>query len=294
MKTKPNKKTTGKGWAILDIRWLFRAAVRGLRPGRFRGEKPSGRGVVFVKRGQFVPGRDPITSIDWKTIFMSRPVSVFREKPRNTVNVFLVDVSLSMFSSAHEHRTKKDIADLIIGLAPASAHEGNYVGLIAFDHTVRESHYHYHGPGGLRGLVEKIRNLEPEPADQAGRKTDLGPALALAAEFGLRNAQIFILSDFNFPCACQRELEMVCSSNSVIPLVVSDRWDDTPWLPKGAYIMASDAETGESGCFRNLAKNTSFLEVFDSLGLPYLTIYADETEEEIIGRLVEFAAMRRF
>src|SRR5687768_10115342 len=152
--------------AIRNLELRARTVVEGFWHGLHRSPY-HGFSVEFTEYRPYTPGDDP-RYLDWKLV--GRTDRYFIKKFEDETNLrcqLLIDGSRSMTFGSRGY-TKADYAHTFAAtLAHFLHHQGDAVGLLTFDETVREYLPPRHRPGHLRQLMLALE----KPA--GGQATDL-------------------------------------------------------------------------------------------------------------------------
>lgn len=217
--------------------------VGGSRPGAHRGSG-LGSGGVFAAHRRLFDHPDP-RRLDLRASLRDPHRDWLVRLPAARVAVpvqAVVDVSASMHFGPG--RRKLEVAaDFVEALGASAYRAGDPVGLVAFDHAVRDDLLlpPRHSRGAGLQMAERLRALPlPQPPQPAAGAAALGQAVAgLSGRAGL----VFLVSDFHWPLdglpAVLEQLAPAC----VVPLVVWDPAETTP-PEERAWVAVRDAESG--------------------------------------------------
>lgn len=159
----------------------------------------------FESLRDYAPGDDPRT-LDWKaSARRGRPIVRQFQVERGQELILLVDCGRRMASTAavgsSRGWTKLDHAlDAALQLAAVALQEGDRVGLLAFDSSVRAWVPPSRGARAFQRMVETVFDLEP-----SGREADLARALREVGIRHRRRAMVVILSDVADPLSVDRQ-----------------------------------------------------------------------------------------
>lgn len=165
---------------------LVAGAVAGGYSSVFRGA-----GQEFDEVREYVDGDDPRT-VDWNvTARVGRPYVKKYVDERELTVLFLLDLSASMNGGFGVWSARQTAARVCACLALSAVTNNDKVGLIAFSQTVDK----YVPPKkGLSHVLRIIRDCLALKGSSA--RTELTPALELAASVVRRRAILFLVSDF--------------------------------------------------------------------------------------------------
>jgi uncharacterized protein (DUF58 family) len=150
-----------------------------------------GSGIEFDEVREYVEGDDQ-RSVDWNvTARVGRPYIKKYVEERELTVVFLVALSASSRGGAGRRSVREAAAELSACLALSAIRNNDKVGLIAFTDAVERYVPPKKGIGHVLRIVRDCLALEP-----SGTKTNLVPALELAARVLRRRAILFLVSDF--------------------------------------------------------------------------------------------------
>ena len=165
---------------------------RGLVEGSFTGQHKSphrGASVEFAEYRKYVPG-DDIRHIDWRVYARSDRFYLKEFEADTNLRCHLVlDCSASM-GFAGAHGSKIDYArHLAATLAYLLVHQGDFIGLTAFNDQVMEEIPARGNPAHLRNIFDTLERLQPRGP------TDLVANLHTLAERCKRRALVVVISD---------------------------------------------------------------------------------------------------
>lgn len=150
-----------------------------------------GAGLSFDAVREYADGDDPRT-VDWNvTARMGRPFVKTYVEERDLTVLFLLDLSPSMGGGFGLWSARQTAARVVACLALSAVRGGDKVGLVGFGRQVEA----YARPA--RGRAHALRLVRDCLALRSREtRTDLAPALALAAQAERRRAVVFVISDF--------------------------------------------------------------------------------------------------
>ncbi|HPR83113.1 MAG TPA: DUF58 domain-containing protein [Pontiellaceae bacterium] len=214
-----------------------RHAVNDVFAGRYHSVF-KGRGMEFDEVREYVPG-DDIRAIDWNvTARTGVPhIKKFIEEREMTV-MLLIDISGSNdFGSTGQ--LKRDLAAEVAALLAFSATRNNdRIGLILFSDRVEKYIPPHKGTAShVLRIIREVLYHEPQ-----SRQTDARPALDFLNHTSHRKAVTFLISDFIFPVACEKELKITARRHDLIAVAIADR-HERAW-PKAGVIEWCDPESG--------------------------------------------------
>lgn len=282
---------TNKQPKNIQEKWKLLKTIRGWLSGRFNSNKHWTGGAVFSKQAYFVPGRDPISSIDWKTICQARPQSKFQERKRNTDTYFLVDISRSMLFSSNPHRNKKDIAEILLSLAWASVNDGNNVTIIGFNKRKAIELKRSLNPSQCVNTIQQIMDYSPETAEEA-RGTNLGSALNELANNGTADSVIFIISDFLTDNNYGKALARLKSRNVIAAISIEDGADRLA-KKRGVYFAVRGLENGRIKHIKFAEKKQEHTGIFKELNIRHLEFDTGDSDEKIVKKIISYFRNRR-
>jgi uncharacterized protein (DUF58 family) len=220
-----------------EFRYRLPRRVGGQRPGTHAGTA-LGTGLEFLRHARLFDRPDP-RRLDLRASLSDLRgdwlVRVNRQRAAVTVRL-LADVSASMrFGTPPKIEL---VADFAQALGHSAFRVGDPVGLLAFDHRVREDAHV--PPWRGRGIGEAMAALLRGARSGAGGIDGL---LAAAAQVGGRPGLVFLASDFHWPLARLGDALDALAPAHVVPLVVWDAAELHPPARDGLAPLA-DAETG--------------------------------------------------
>lgn len=209
---------------------LVAGAVAGGYSSVFRGA-----GQEFDEVREYVDGDDPRT-VDWNvTARVGRPYVKKYVDERELTVLFLLDLSASMSGGFGVWSARQTAARVCACLALSAVTNNDKVGLIAFSQPVDK----YVPPKkGLSHVLRIIRDCLALEGSKA--RTDLTPALELAASVVRRRAILFLISDF-MVSGWQETLSLIARRHDVIAVRLL-----TPELtpPDAGLLRVRDPESG--------------------------------------------------
>ena len=181
--------------ALMRIRSLelrARVVVEGFLNGLHRSPY-HGFSVEFTEYRPYTPGDDP-RYLDWKVL--ARSDRTFIKKFEDETNLrchLLVDRSRSMEFGTVGYSKAEYAVTLAATLAHFLARQGDAVGLLSFDETVRE----YLPARARNGHLRQVMLALEKPA--GGRSTDLVAPLEQMARLVRKRGMLVLISDFLAP-----------------------------------------------------------------------------------------------
>lgn len=232
---------------VEEFHYRLPATLGGQRPGAHRGSS-LGAGQAFAAHRRLFDHPDP-RRIDLRASVRDVRgewwVRIQRQRVAMAVHA-VVDVSASMHFGARRSKLEV-VADFIEALGHSAFRTGDALGLLAFDHAVRDDLWTppRHSRGGGTAMADALRRCEAESAyqhDHAHEQTARALGRATAALAG-RQGLVFVVSDFHWPLeplhGALEQLAPAC----IVPIVV---WDPAEVEPPASHALValSDAETG--------------------------------------------------
>lgn len=225
-------------------------------PGRFGGQRPGAHQGTSLGAGQgFAAHRRLFDHADPRRIDLRASLRDVRgdwlvrvQRQRVAVPVQVVaDVSASMHFGARRSKLEV-VADFVEALGHSAFRAGDAVGLLAFDHGVRDDLYAppRHSRGTGTALAQALRHCAAESTfqpDASHLHTPQALSSAVARIAG-RGGLVFLVSDFHWPLEPLVGVLGQLAPACVVPLVV---WDPAETEPPAAHTLLalSDAETGQ-------------------------------------------------
>jgi hypothetical protein len=231
-----------------EFHYRLPASFGGQRPGAHRGTS-LGTGLAFAAHRRLLDHPDP-RRIDLRASVRDGRgdwlVRIQRQRVAVPVHA-VVDVSASMRFGARRSKLQC-VADFVEALGHSAFRCGDPVGLLAFDHDLRDDLYTpaRHSRGAGVAMAQALRDCDAAPDDPAGRApapTAHGLRQA-AARLAGRGGLVFLVSDFHWPLEPLHTVLEQLAPACVVPLVVWDPAETEP-PPARALVAVSDAETGE-------------------------------------------------
>lgn len=174
--------------SISGMELRARAVVEGFLSGLHRSPY-KGFSVEFAEYRQYTPGDDP-RHIDWKVYARTDRfyVKEFEEETNLSCHI-LLDLSRSM-TYASKNVTKLEYASyLAASLAFLMSRQRDAIGLVTFDHDIREHIPAKLRAGHLHTILKTLEKLQP------GDRTDIARPLHLIADFLRKKGMVILISD---------------------------------------------------------------------------------------------------
>ncbi len=203
-----------------------------------------GAGLEFHEVREYVEGDDP-RSVDWNvTARMGRPYVKKYVDERELTLLFVLDLSASMSGGFGAWSAREVAARVCACLALAAVRNNDKVGLIAFSQAVDRYVPAKKGAGHALRIVRDCLALSGSSA-----RTDLVPALELAARVVRRGAILFLISDFLFG-GFGKELALCARRHDVIAVRLLGPELEPPFVAGGVaggagLMRVRDPESGE-------------------------------------------------
>lgn len=216
----------------------------GSRPG-MHGSRREGQGLSFARHGPLLDHPDP-RRLDLRASLRSVPrewlVRINRQRSAVTLEA-VVDVSASMHVGPTSTRGKLGVAeDFVTALGTSAFRSGDRVGMMAFDHTRRDTLRV--SARAARGIgVAMAESLDVCDARDA-RAGSLAGLTACAEAASGSAALVFIVSDFHWPLDGIGAALDTFAAKRIVPIVL---WDGSELEPPGSrsgWVTLADAENG--------------------------------------------------
>ncbi|MCS7305377.1 MAG: DUF58 domain-containing protein [Thermoguttaceae bacterium] len=172
---------------VLRARQIVEGYMTGLHRSPYRGFS-----IEFAEHREYAPG-DDLRYLDWKVFGRTDKFYLKQfEAETNLVCYLVVDASRSMsYQSAQAPWSKWEYAQaLAAALAYLVLAQQDSVGLVTFDHQVRNIVRPGAHPSHLKEILTGLEQIQPEG------KTSIAPVLDELAERFVRRGLVVILSDF--------------------------------------------------------------------------------------------------
>jgi len=215
--------------------------TRRLLAGGFMGGGRSsvkGAGLEFEQMRDYVAG-DDVRYIDWNASSrLDRLVVREYIEEKNKTILLVVDVSSSMFFGSPKGHTKQEnVQQLASVLALVSSYAQDKVGLVMFSDRVECFVPPRQGTHHVRAIMEHLFSHVP-----AHSGTSMRAALDFVARLKMRNALVFLISDFLDESPAQ-QLCMVANKHDLITILCKDAYEYA--LPAVGLLPVMDTESGE-------------------------------------------------
>lgn len=174
--------------SIAGMELRARAVVEGFLAGLHRSPY-KGFSVEFAEYRQYTPGDDP-RHIDWKVYARTDRfyVKEFEEETNLSCHI-LLDLSNSMTFSSGKLTKLQYASYLAASLAFLMSRQRDSVGLITFDHEIRQQLPAKLRPGHLHALLIILDQLVP------GERSNIGEPLHHIADFLNKKGMVILISD---------------------------------------------------------------------------------------------------
>lgn len=196
-----------------------------------------GSGFEFDQLREYQQG-DDVRFIDWKSSARMDKLMVrqyIEERSRSIV--LLVDISASSFFGSTQKNKYEVLSELAAVLALAGSYAHDHIALLLFSDTVELFIPPGNGQKHVHHLLEKLFTYQPKQV-----KTSLTAALEYVAGLHLKNAIVFVLSDFIGP-SFKKALCVVAKRYDLIAVRCLDKNEIA--LPAVGFLHVVDSETGQ-------------------------------------------------
>lgn len=268
--------------------------------GLLRGDYRSlfyGHGLDIADLREY-QAEDDVRAIDWNvTARMDTPYVRQYVEDREITAWFLLDLSPSMDFGTVEKQKRAVLIEVVATLARLLTRHGNRVGAVLYGQSERM----IPARGGRLQVLRVVNDLLAQsPLDRAPLTN-----LTRLVESGLhaikRRSLVVLVSDFISAPGWERPLRLLSQRHDVIAVRL---WDPREVdLPDIGPIVMQDAETGEQlyvdtgdrrfrQRFRELAQRRADA-IDEALAQAQVSPLALSTDEDLVGALVRFNALRR-
>ena len=251
-----------------------------------------GAGFEFDQIREYQPG-DDVRFIDWKgSARLDKLMTRQYIEERSRALMLVVDVSGSSFFSSGRRSKHEVMAEVAGVLALAGDFAKDRVGLLLFSDIVELFVPPKHGQKHVQYILEQLFGFEPKHT-----KTSVTVALEYLAKFSLRDAIVFLISDFiSSPFA--KPLQITAKKYEMIAMRCLDKNERT--MPSVGFLPVADDETGQLATL-DLRKKRSKVgafcgqrlfeqnRLFNQCGIDLLEI---KSEQRYINDIVRFFKKR--
>lgn len=290
---------------VEEFHYRLPASFGGQRQGAHRG-RSLGAGQQFAAHKRLFDHPDP-RRLDLRASVRDVRGEWLVRVPRQRVAVpvhAVVDVSASMHFGAQ--RSKLQVAaDFVESLGRSAFRTGDAVGLLAFDHGLREDLHRpaRHSRGAGLAMAEALRACEAESAYQhdATHRHTVEALQRTVTPLAGRPGLVFLVSDFHWPIEPLQAVLQALSPACIVPIVIWDPAETEP--PAGTALLAvSDAESGvrrtlwlRDGLRRQwtdavAARRAALHALFDAHGLAPLHLHGRFDAEALTRHFMEAVA----
>lgn len=243
-----------------------------------------GSGFEFDQIREYQFG-DNIKFIDWNSSARTGKLLVRQYiEERDRTIVLVVDGSASGFCGSGVNAKYDFIAQIASVLALIAQYGSDRVALVLFSDSVKKVILPSNSMHHVQYIMEQLF------AHSCTGKTDLAQALVSVMRLHVKNALVFIISDFiasNF----ERELKMLSYKHEVVAIRCVDTGDLK--LPVAGSLLCQDPETGDMEEITITSWVNQFLyhriaeqnKLFAQQGICYLDV---SLERPFIGDLISF------
>ncbi len=198
-----------------------------------------GQGLEFNQLREYQPG-DDVRLISWSSLAKSGKLMIKEfVAERDRLVLLLVDVSASTAYASGKDLKREVLAEFAATIAEVAALSGDRVGLLLFSDRVEA----WLPPASSRGHTQRMLEalLETQPQ---GTHTSIDAALRFLLGLSLRNATVFMVSDFVCePESYRRLLRVAQVKHDLIAVRMLD--DAERILPDVGLLELVDSESGE-------------------------------------------------
>jgi uncharacterized protein (DUF58 family) len=196
-----------------------------------------GSGFEFDQIREYQQG-DDVRFIDWKSSARMDKLMIRQYiEERNRSIVLLVDISGSSFFGSGSKLKYEVIAELAAVIALAGEYAKDHVGLLLFSDQVELFIPPNCGQRHIHHLLEQLFSYQPKHT-----KTSITVALEHVAKLHIKNAIVFLISDFISP-SFKRALNVVARKHDVIAVRCLDKNELA--MPSVGFLTVVDDETGD-------------------------------------------------
>ena len=229
-----NKNGLVKKASLLNL--SAQTLAESLRMGGFKSVY-RGQGIEFHGVREYNPG-DNVRSIDWNvTARMGRPFIKLYEEDRELQVLFILDRSLSMFSSSGKKTRVQTASEVAALLVLACLQNQSSVGAVFFDGKINFTTKPKAGRDHAMSILSRLDEIQ----QKIEKGSALSGALTAAEKMLKRHSMIFVISDFRTD-GWQDSLARLAVVNDVIAIKVTDPIDSE--LPGIGTAVFADLESG--------------------------------------------------
>lgn len=223
---------------VKELEIHTRRILSGTHIGGFRSRQ-KGFGFEFDQLRVYQHG-DDVRLIDWKSSARTGNQTVFVRQyleERNRTLMICLDVSASTLYGSQD-MLKQDVMKQISGvLSLAAEHAKDKVGLILFSDRIEKIIPAGKGKQHIHHIVETIFSHIPQ-----GKKTDLNVLCEHVAHNVIKNAVVFLISDFISP-NFEKTLKQAVVNKEIIAVSCLDKQEQL--LSNVGLVWMQDPETNE-------------------------------------------------
>ncbi len=198
-----------------------------------------GQGLEFNQLREYQPG-DDVRLISWSSLAKSGKLMIKEfVAERDRLVLLMVDVSASTAYSTGKSLKREVLAEFAATIAEVASLSRDRVGLLLFSDRIEA----WLPPSQSRGHTQRMLQalLQTQPK---GKHTSIASALRFVLSLSLRNATVFLVSDFMCePESYRRLLKVMQVKHDLIAVRMLD--DAERQLPDVGLLELVDSETGE-------------------------------------------------
>lgn len=260
----------------MQKRWFFilKKLVSHAFAGSFKSAK-RGEGIEFATYRDFQPG-DPLRSISpAQSAKKYRYIVRLNRAEKGMICLFVVDRSASV-EFGPSGISKREIQNRILNtLAPAIAQGTNQVGFLITTDKIEKYFEPKSGDKTVATRLKFISEYSPK-----SKLTALNTVFRKIFAQNINADLIFIISDFYNSTDFGDSLKLLARKYDVIPVLLKDKFETTDFPSvKGQMIAFKDMETDEF-FWAESANKISNINLFKRLGLDYILLKTNETEND--------------
>ncbi len=271
---------------LLDVRRYDIALRRNrLQELGLRASRRFGDGTDFERLREYLPD-DEYRKINWKaTARRNRPVTVQYQTERSQSVIAVVDVG-RMMQSPVTHMAKLDyVLNAVLLLGFVATGKGDKVGLLSFDHTVRQYLSPRAGRGQFYRMLETLYAVEAQPVEP-----DYAQALSYLSLKHRKRALVVIFTDLSGGVtmdALSTQVSRLARRNLTLVVTISD-----PDVVAAAQQVPAETLTvyQRAAAVQLLDDRRLTLEQLHRQGVLTLDVPANQLSLAVINRYLELKA----
>lgn len=214
-----------------------------------------GSGFEFDQIRDYQLG-DDIRFIDWKSTARMQKVLVRQYiEERNRTVIIAVDISDSGLFGSNAPLRRQNMAEIASVLSLVADYGKDHVGLVLFSQEVELFIPPARGRAHLHQIMDKVFSAQAKQGT-----TNVSAALHFLGTLPIRQALVFVVSDFIDACSFEKPLRTLGKKYDLVAIRCLDAHERE--MPAVGFVTAQDSETGECSVFDMRAHRARAMAAF--------------------------------